>query len=471
MSRLITVDLPVDRDSAVPIPEQIVRAVRDHVASGALRPGEPFASSRALAAHLGVSRGTVVVAYDQLIAEGYLIAAPRSGVRIHPDLATALRRTPAPRPTRALTQLPHRLPLDFIPGHEQPHPLADADWRRALRRAVDPPGREVWRPEAQGEPELRSAIADHLRVMRGIQPSLDGLFVTGGAREGLSVLLEALRPAYHRPIRVAVETPGFPGLRRALARSAAELVAMPVDGDGPQPISESVELALVTPNHQFPHGTAITAARRQELLAWAQAAGTVLVEDDYDSEFRHLGPALPALWPQDPGRVVHLGTFTGVLGRDIALGYLLVPPPLREPVRQARDGLGLPVSPLIQRAVADYLSEGGLRRRIVRSRRRLTAAGRAVAEALARHGLAEDSAVVDTGHLLVIGCDEATAARVRRGCARRGVGVGLLAEGWADAPQRAGLVFSYGTQPVEQVAAGVEILLSVFVASVKPWHR
>lgn len=456
----VPLEVTVDRGSPIGIPEQLVRAVREAVATGVLRPGDPMVSSRALAEHLGLSRGTVVAAYDQLTAEGYLQTRPRSGAVIHAGIATQ-PTTPhtRPTPTRPVAPAPTPPALDFVPGHENAAPLDDAAWRRAWREAATPPGRAHWRPDPQGEPELRAAIADHLRLMRGMTVPADSIVVTSGARDGLSLVLDTIGQPLDRPVRVGVESPGFPGLRRSLERNGVRAFELGSDDEGPvtsRRSAQPLDLALLTPNHQFPYGTAIPAQRRRELLTWAADQGCLIVEDDYDSEFRHLGPALPALSSLDPHRVVHLGTFVAVLGRDLGSGYVIAPPTLVDRLVQTRRALGVPVAPILQRALAGYLADGGLRRRIARSRRRLSAAGRVVRQSLA--GVPGLSGATDTGHLIVIECSPRTARRVRTDCLRHGVAVGDLADGWAGDADRHGIVLSYGAHSPDDVARGLAVL-------------
>ena len=451
---LVSLDLMVRRDGGVAVPEQIVRAVRAAVADGRVRPDDRLPSTRALAAGLGVARGTVVAAYEQLVAEGYLVAAPRSGMRVHPDVSAGGRIDPRPMPEPPTPVRTARAPtaIDLVPGHESFAPVADADWRRALRRAGDLPVDGP--PDPAGSPVLRAAIAEHLRLARAMTPDPAAVLVTAGARDGLSLVLGAVRSRTGRSPVVAVETPGFPGLRRALDRHAVEQVGFAPADAVPD---RRADLVLLTPNHQFPYGTPLPAAARQRLLHQAAPQDRLVVEDDYDSEFRHLGPALPSLWSLDPQRVVHIGTFAAVLGRDVAGGYLLAPDHLRDGLLALRRDLGTPVAPVLQRAIADYLDGGGLRRRIARGRRRLARSGRVVTDLVARHGLTGQ--VVDTGHLLVLEGAPERADRVRAAAQRRGVLVGSLADGWAGAGGRSGLMASYGGRSTEEVARGVDVLL------------
>ncbi|WP_345584412.1 PLP-dependent aminotransferase family protein, partial [Tessaracoccus lubricantis] len=249
----------------------------------------------------------------------------------------------------------------------------DAAWRSAWRRAV----------ADEAVPPLADAVAEHLRHMRGVVVDPGRITVTSGARSGLSLLLAVAARRSGRRARVAVESPGFPGLRRLLEHSGSDTVALPVGEAGPDLASlarahrrSPIDLALVTPNHQYPDGGALSARHRQAMIAWARDEGVVLVEDDFDSERRHLGPPLPTLWSLDPTVVAHLGTFAAVIGRGVGTGYLVAPPAWQDEVDEAADATGAAPPLLLQRAVAAYLADGGLRRRLARARRRATSAER-----------------------------------------------------------------------------------------------
>lgn len=444
--------LALDRaPGSAPLPAQIAAGIRSLIASGALAGGDVLASSRSAAEILSVSRGTVSAAYDQLVAEGYLVARDRSGMRVAPNLSTHARQA-APQSRRPPHRRP-RLQLDFSSGHETAHPLDDAVWRSSLRAAVGP-----------GGPHLTEAIAQHLRLMRAMAVDPDAVIVTAGARSGLALLLGVVaRRTAARP-RVAVESPGFPGLRRVLEVLGVEVVPVPVGPDGvdTDALTRSLplDLVLVTPNHQFPAGTALHAAGRQSLIGWASRTGVLLVEDDYDSEYRHLGPPLPPLWSLAPGIVAHLGTFAAVLGRDVATGYLVAPPSWHDDLLDAQAALGGGVAPIVQRALARYLQAGGLRRRLARARRGAVAAqGEVAARLAALTALPHMVRVTDTGHLLILEMRRDDAVRIRENCRRGGLLVADLADGWADNPGLTGLLVSYGGHDADEVRRALAIIL------------
>lgn len=458
MVSLIEQDIHVERGVGVSVPEQIVRSIRRLVDDGILQARDVLPSSRALAAHLGVSRGSVMTAYDQLVAEGVVEAAARSCFRVHAEVKARTNRqdenwNSADTKSNSLTTISKEVLVDLTGGADVSH-ADDALWRRAWREAAYP-DRVESHPTAAGSERLRRALSEHLRLVRAIDASPDDLIVTSGARDGLAVTLRAMRQRLGREARVAVESPGFPGLRNALQHSGVELVQLNSDAYGPLPCERAVDLVLLTPNHQFPYGSALSSARRQLLLEWARAIQAWVVEDDFDSEFRHLGPPLPALWSSASGNVIHLGTFARVWGREIASGYVAAPRELRADFVAARTHSGAPVAPMMQRAIAGYLESGGVRRHIARGRRRLVKTQKIVRTATAE--LAH-LPLTDTGHLLVIELDAEQAQRVQRECRERGVAVGLLADGWSGDTERHGIVVAYGTQSPDAVSRGLDVL-------------
>lgn len=377
--------LHLDRSAETTLPVQLAAALRDAIDRDALRPGEPVPPTRALGSRVGVARGVVVAAYEQLIAEGYLRAGHGRGTVVNPDLARAAtpqRRASAPEPEAEAEVV--RPPL--APGA----PITDATtrpaWRAAWREAA---GRALGASPSRGRLDLRHEIAEHLRLMRGTTRSADDVFVTAGARDGLGLLLTALGTTRGRGVVVGVEDPGYPSLRGVAARHGARIAPLAVDTDGlrtadlPDGLLDAV---IVTPSHQYPAGGSLPLQRRRELLDWARRTGVVVVEDDYDSELRYSGSPLPALAALDDpvaGSVVTLGTFSSTVTPALSAGFLVAPANLRGLLDPVRAELGSPVSSVVQVALAEYLASGELRRNIARVRRRTAARRDHLSERLA----------------------------------------------------------------------------------------
>ncbi len=423
---------------------QIYDQVRELVLDGRLAPGTRLPSTRALAHDLGCSRNTAVLAFEQLLSEGYLEGRRGSGTYVSrvlpeellsvrgraPD-AAAIRKPPAgaggakklARRAR-LSERGHRLaglrrgqragdsergPRAFTPGIPELGLFPFEVWGRLLGRAWRRPSAELTRHgEPAGYPPLRAAIARYLGGVRALRCDWTQVVITSGAQHGLDL---AARLLLDPGDGVWIEEPGYTGLRGPLMAAGARLVPLPVDAAGlsvarGRARAPDARLAVVTPSHQYPLGVTMSLARRLELLDWARAAGAWIIEDDYDSEFRYAGRPLAALQSLDADhrggqrggqRVIYVGTFSKVLFPSLRLGYLVVPPELVEPFGRARAALDDHPSSVTQPALAAFIEEGHFAAH-VRRMRLLYAARRACLLAAAERHL---------GALLEVEPDEA----------------------------------------------------------------
>ncbi len=349
-------------------------------------------ATRTLGAQLGVARGVAVSAYEQLIAEGYLVAGHGTGTRVSADVqARRDTSTDISEPQRfaAVSTSPvssRGTTLPLAPGVPDTSSVDRPSWRAAWRHAMALAHVEA---PSLGDPHLRAEIADHLRRMRGTTRTPADVIVTAGARDGLGLILTALGTTSGRQLVVGVEDPGYPSLRRVAARHGAQIVALPVDADGLDPSAlpdTLLDAIIVTPSHQYPLGGSLSLSRRQALLDWAVRSGAVIIEDDYDAELRHTGSPLPALAALDSatdGAVALLGTFSSTVSPALAAGFLLAPERLRRLIEPVRQDLGGTVSSVVQLALAEYLASGELRRHTARMRRRYALRRTLVVEQLA----------------------------------------------------------------------------------------
>lgn len=374
-SRPAELPLTIEKSSSQPLPAQIAEQVRAHILAGTLKPGDALPSSRALAARLGVSRGSVVAAFEQLSAEGY-VQTSRGGTFVTADLKLQkispqrLTHTTEPNTAESSTAA-----FNLLPGTPDTSLLASAVWRAVWRKAAAEPGNLY---PAMGAPHLQEQLAEHLRVMRSVVREPHEILVTAGARDAFRLVLSAMRRQRHdRPLRIAVENPGYPSLHKIPAAFGHEIVPIDVDEHGLNPArlpqNPRPDIVLVTPSHQYPLGASMPIARRLELLKWAKNNEAFIVEDDYDSELRYVGDPLPALAALDRqighDCVITLGSFTKTLTPGLGLGYLLAPPSVMAEIANLRGVLGSPVSSITQDAVSHFLTDGGARRHIARMRR------------------------------------------------------------------------------------------------------
>lgn len=361
--------LPVlDRAHRQPLSAQLAAHLRGLILQGRLAPGAALPSSRALAEQLGIARATVTIAFEQLAAEGYVAARQGARVLVAEGLAhTALRRPPVPPPPR---RAPDR-GRPFATGALDASLFPRSAWARALARAWRDPRLLSDRPDPLGHLPLRQAIAGHLAEWRGLAAGPEAIVITSGAAESIALLAQALlRPG----AQVVVEDPGYLPLRAALSRAGLAVRPVRVDAEGLDPrklgARRGVRAVLVTPSRQFPLGHAMPVARRLALLAWAAREGALVIEDDFDSEYRFRGAPLPALAGLDgAGRTAYLGSFSKVFSGTLRIGWVVLPAAAVAPVRALLAQGGTQASLVPQPALADFIATGRLARHIRRTRR------------------------------------------------------------------------------------------------------
>jgi len=371
--------LSLERTGSVALQRQVYAALREAILAGRLPPGTRLPSSRTLASELGAARNTVVGAFEQLAAEGYVEARVGDGTRVAtvlPETLLHARRSHVPPAAGAsapgLSRRGHALvaarrPLQdvsrraFQPGLPALDEFPRELWARLLGRRSRLPARgSLGYSHPAGLPSLRQAIAAYVGGARGVTCDADQVIVVAGAQAGLDLacrlLLDAGDAAW-------LENPGYLGARGALLGAGASLVPVPVDEEGIDVEAGRhagpARLVYVTPSHQFPLGATMSLARRLALLAWAAEAGAWIVEDDYDSEYRYSGRPIAAMQGLDPaGRVVYVGTFSKTMFPALRAGYLIVPPPLVDAFGAAVRLTGQQVPAADQAALADFITEG-----------------------------------------------------------------------------------------------------------------
>lgn len=473
-----SVDLPLDPSlGAGPLPTRLATQIRALVADGTLRAGESLPSTRALAERLGVARGSVVAAFEQLVAEGVLRSRTGRGTMVDPDLAhrippaphgsgtrAAPARDPSPpsgpsRSSAPSVRTPSAAPplLDLSPGAvaapDLPDPAWRAAWREAAARTPSP------RPSVLGSPGLRAALATRLRRVRAVHVDPRGVVVTAGARDGLHLLLTALGERTGRRLVVAFEDPGYPSLRRVPALLGHRVVEAPADEHGVDParIPAGIDVLVVTPSHQYPLGGSLPLSRRLEILERARSDGFLVVEDEHTAEWRWQGAPLPALAGLDTtgAHVALLGSASSLLTPSAAIGHLTVPGHLLDAVRGTREVLGSPVGEVAQGALQGYMERGALDRHLLRAR---TGHRRRLALLRARLGDADGLDLQDVpGGLAAIVLTRRAEREVLERARDAGLLVGSLAGYWSGGAPQEGVVVGFGGLDAD-VIAGAELL-------------
>jgi GntR family transcriptional regulator / MocR family aminotransferase len=462
----LELSLVADRDDPGPLTSQIAGQLRDAVAGGRLATGERLPSTRMLADLLGVSRTVVTGAYAQLFAEGWVEGRHGSGTYVADGApgrpggngstepgarwepgAAAADRAPAPAADP---------PIDLRPGIAWTEGIDRAAWRRAWRGAGAIIAGGL--PDPQGSPGLRAALTGYLRRSRGVHCSPAQLVVTRGVAGSLGLIAAALlRPGD----RVGVEEPGYPAARAVFAAYGLRPVPCPVDSGGLRvdALPGGLRLVYVTPAHQYPLGGRLSVPRRRALTSWARAAGALVVEDDYDGEFRYDVAPLPALFGLDPDVVVYLGTTTKILTPAMRVGWLAASPGLAARLAAAGGTLGEHASGPAQEALLRLIASGGLERHIRRMRHDY-ARRRAAMTAVFGDGDAGTLLGDEAGMHMVLETRQ-PAARVAAAAAERGVAVTTLDRYYGGPVTRNGLVLGYGGARLPDVARGCEILADV----------
>ncbi|WP_033440044.1 MocR-like pyridoxine biosynthesis transcription factor PdxR [Saccharothrix sp. NRRL B-16314] len=431
------------------VESELRRAVRD----GRLAPGTRLPSSRDLAAQLGVARGTVTSAYEQLIGEGYLTARRGSGTTVAATCTWpgAVAGEPEPAP---------KFRYDLRPGVPALSAFPREEWLQAQKSALaDLSTDDLGYPDPAGFGPLRRELADYLGRVRAVAARPSEVVVTNGAAEGISLLGRVLQAAGHRS--VAVEEPSHPGAAEMLASHGLTICPVPVDDHGLRVdvlSTSDCRAVFVTAAHQFPLGVVLHPTRRRALLDWARACDGVVVEDDYDAEHRYDRPALGAMQALDPTRVVYQGSASKVLAPALRLGWLVLPPALRDAVvdRKRLDDLG--TGTLHQAAFARLLDTGGYDRHLRRTRQLYRARRDALLDELRNVLPAWEPIGVAAGLHVVVRLPEGTDdSALQARLARRGVNAPALAA-YARTPTFPGLVLGYAALTPDRLREAVREL-------------
>jgi GntR family transcriptional regulator/MocR family aminotransferase len=355
--------IPIDRASNVPLHVQLERQMRSAVRTGRMPAGLPLPSTRSLAADLGLSRGVVVECYEQLIAEGYLASKRGSGTRV-----AAIRRELQQSRTTAPAAADSR--YDFRPGTPDVATFPRREWFACLRRVYNAASSNIFRyPEPRGPRVTRSALATFLGRSRATVGNEDCIVLCNGFSQGIDLLTRFLKS--HGVTSVAIEDPSFGKLPQRFRQSGIATHCIPVDGRGlvvERLAKTPARAVVVTPAHQFPTGEVMTADRRAALVSWAAKRDALIIEDDYDAEFRYDREPLGALQGLAPDRVVYIGTGSKILSPALRLGWLMAPEAIAGELavfKQFADG-GSPT--IDQLALAEFLDTGEMDQHLRRMR-------------------------------------------------------------------------------------------------------
>ena len=449
-------ELPIalQRDARIPLHRQIETSIRDSIRAGRLPRGSALPPTRVLAADLGVSRGVVVEAYQQLTAEGYL--ASRGGGY------TQVAAGPAPSSAgpHARREPPPRIDLSY--GRADVSHFPRAAWLRAIRGSLANAPNEVFGYlSGSGVPQLRTAIAAYLNRVRGTLAEPDRVVICTGYAQGVTLLIQVLAAAGAR--RLALEDPSSGDDALPTARAAGlEVVGVPVDGDGIRVDllrRAGADAVILTPSHQWPTGSVLSAANRAAVLAWAAERQAIVIEDDYDSEYRYDRTPVGALQGLAPELVVYAGSASKTLAPGLRLGWLVLPGHLAQPVAAAKIAADRGSAAPEQLALAELISRGDFDRHLRRMRPIYRRRRDTLLAALERHLPWLDPVGISAGLHLVTWLpphlDEAAVVAAAR---EAGVAVEAVGPYRIDNPGPGGLIFGYATVNEHAIAEGIAIL-------------
>lgn len=471
--------LQLDRRGA--LNRQLYRALRQAIESGALKPGDRVMPTRTLQQRLGLSRNVILMAYSQLQAEGYLTSRQGSGTFVAGSAdskSTApLRRAPrggagaSSRVAKRLLSLPAfdfefpALPKNHFDFRYGQNPLPGktlAEWSRIERR--------TWRSafesaELSGLPELRRAIAGHLRQHRGLTVAVDDILVTSGARETIDL---TMRLCVDPGATVVVEDPHYLPVGLLAKAHGADLHYVPVDGSGidTRRLPGDAALVHVTPSHQYPTGAVLSVDRRRSLLQWAAASGAYIVEDDYDSQYRYDAQPLPPLKTLDmQDRVIYAGSFSKVLSSAVRIGFIVPPPALLPAVKHLKSLMVGCTSTRMQSTLAAFIQEGLLARHLRRMRRIYAERRALLLDSVDRHlgGTVEISGAAAGLHVLahIGGWSARDGSRFMIAAAERRVGIFAATHLYSTPPTHLPALLAFGGIDAHRIDQGVRALAAV----------
>lgn len=478
--------IPLDREAPVPLSHQIYRELRGAIAGGRLPGGARLPSTRELARQLGVARFTVDDAYGRLAAEGYVAGRRGSGTYVtdHAQLREMENGESLPPhpPERRLSAWLDRLPeppdeiiarniagdaIRFMTGMPALESFPWTVWQRLLGREARSQSLATRSyNDPAGLPSLREELAAYLARSRGLRCTADQIVITSGVQQSMDVTTRMLVDPGDS---VAIEDPSYRRVRKLLEAAGASVIPLPVDATGLDPDAlprggMPPKLIYTTPSHQYPTGAILPLERRLELLAWSDATGTVIVEDDYDGELRYDARPLPALAGlarerQGSDNVIYTGSFSKVLFPALRLGYAVLPRDLVTPYRRVRAAIDWHPPTLFQATVAAMIGEGHFERHLARMRRLYATRHAAATEAIARHlaGLVSiDHVSAPAGlHLLL----RIHSSRTETEIVQRAADFGVLVVGaspcYVEPPDEPRLLIGFAGTPTGQIDEGI----------------
>ena len=459
----------LDRDGTLPLHRQLEQELRSAIRAGRLTPDTPLPSTRMLAEQLTLSRGVIVEAYEQLVAEGYLTSLPGGATSVAPR-AIADSRRPARLASpagvadtmRAGTLARADITIDFAYGRPDVAQFPRSSWLRSIRRSLEQaPNDRLTYLDPRGAVELRTALASYLDRVRGTTADPERLVICNGFAQAIDLVVQLVKARGGR--RIAVEDPGDRDGRLGVARHGLVSVPIAVDEGGVSLAAltaAAADAVFLTPAHHYPTGAVLAPDRRAALLRWATERDALVLEDDYDAEYRYDREPIGAMQGLAPDRVIYAGSASKTLAPGLRLGWMVVPESFVAPLSAIKDANDRGSPAIDQLAFADFLERGEFDRHLRRMRPLYRERRDALLEALRRHLPTLRPTGASAGlHVLAWLPDGVDETALVEAAAARGVRVNGLAPTYSD-PARAprGLVFGYGTATTSEIESGVRLV-------------
>jgi GntR family transcriptional regulator/MocR family aminotransferase len=480
--------IPFEADSRTPKHKQLYHGYREAILSGQLKPGAQLPSTRELARHFAVSRNTVLSAFEQLLAEGFLEGKVGSGTFVSRQLEysnTSTRKAQPEEPTcgsKRVSQISSALLAARRPplprgfgAFRVSNPAVDLfpwpTWSRLVATCSRQQTREqLGYSSSLGLLRCREAIAAYLRTSRNVRCEPEQVLIVSGSQQALTLAAKAL---LDEGDLAWVEDPGYTGARHAFLLNGVKIGPVPVDSEGlsvqsGRQLFPNASLAYITPSHQYPLGMSMSLQRRLELLEWARETGSWIIEDDYDSEYRYVSRPLSSLQGlSECNQVIYIGTFSKVLFPALRLGYIVVPSELVDRFVAVRDALDIFPPSLPQMVVAEFILEGHFARHIRRMRsvyaERLSALSECIGSEL--DGLAHVGKTAESGLQAVLYCSARTDdLSLSAEAARRNLIATPLSPYYMGRPAHTGLILGIGGVSVPEIRSGVAVLRDILLA-------
>ncbi|WP_042374896.1 MocR-like pyridoxine biosynthesis transcription factor PdxR [Neobacillus jeddahensis] len=445
-----------------PLYSQLYHWIKKEIEEDRLLPGMRMPSIRQLMIHLKVSRNTVEAAYQQLQSEGYLESVPKSGIWVAEMEMPSLHLNKVEQPPRLENKPANEVLVDFEYGNIDLEKFPLKQWKKCLSDAVDQENFQY--SEKQGEWALRREISNYLLQSRGVRQAPEQIVITAGTQASIALICRLLEL---REKTVALEEPGYSGVRAVLEDEGCQIDPVPLEKDGlsvDHIQTSRAKAVYVTPSHQFPMGMVLPISKRMRLLKWANQTGGYIIEDDYDGEFRYRGQPIPSMKSLDEEeRVIYLGTFSKSFLPSVRLSYLVLPPSLVDQYARKFAAYNQSVSPIIQRAMALFMQSREFERHIRRMRKMYQRKHQALLRSI-EHYLGTQVQMVGekSGLHILLKIKGETASELIESGLQKGVKVYSPLVFWMHPISEANsyIMLGFGGLSIEEIEEGVRLLAS-----------